>query len=540
MVATKSDTESKEWDCHRLGFCTVSLVVEVVLIILFSLFVAYSDEAKSTNATAEAELGTHYPFFQDVNVMVFVGFGFLMTFLHKYGFSAVGYNFVISAFAIQMAILCTGLFERVYENSAEGPHPGHGFDEPLELSIVGMIKSLFAAAAVLISFGACLGKTTPTQLVVMTLFEIFFFSVNEMIAVFHFKAVDMGGSMVVHTFGAYFGLAVSRTISKSNVVPATSTEPKHEIAHKNDESKKTTDMFAMIGTLFLWMFWPSFNGALASDAQQQRVAINTFLSLAACACSAFIADSLMRPHHKFDMVSIQNATLAGGVAVGSAADLVIQPWGALLIGFIAGIISVVGYVYITPFLSKHMGLHDTCGVHNLHGMPGIMGGIAGAVSASMASPVSESGLYASDDRIASIFPARAPCQGNWTQANFNAAPCGLNASEQAAQQVLALVVTVAIAIVAGIITGFIIKMPCFLPPGHSWAQWCKCGDGLKRDYWFDDVHYWEVPSDDEEDDSEVDEEGVKGTQVEDGKETVIELAEVNTAENDEAENTDTQ
>ena len=44
---------------------------------------------------------------------------------------------------------------------------------------------------------------------------------------------------------------------------------------------------------------------------------------------------------------IQNATLAGGVAVGSVADMVIQPWGALLIGFCAGFISVVGYRIIS-------------------------------------------------------------------------------------------------------------------------------------------------------------------------------------------------
>ena len=115
-----------------------------------------------------------------------------------------------------------------------------------------------------------------------------------------------------------------------------------EVGHKDDRSSKTSDMFAMVGTLFLWMFWPSFNGALAGGDQQQRVAINTFLALAACACAAFAADNLMRPGRKFDMVSIQNATLAGGVAVGSSADLVIQPWGAILVGLIAGTLSVVG------------------------------------------------------------------------------------------------------------------------------------------------------------------------------------------------------
>ena len=47
---------------------------------------------------------------------------------------------------------------------------------------------------------------------------------------------------------------------------------------------------------------------------------------------------------QFDMVSIQNATLAGGVAVGSSSDLVIQPYGALIVGCVAGIVSVVGCV----------------------------------------------------------------------------------------------------------------------------------------------------------------------------------------------------
>lgn len=44
---------------------------------------------------------------------------------------------------------------------------------------------------------------------------------------------------------------------------------------------------------------------------------------------------------------IQNATLAGGVAVGSVADMVLQPWGAVIIGFIAGLVSVVGYKFLS-------------------------------------------------------------------------------------------------------------------------------------------------------------------------------------------------
>ena len=51
--------------------------------------------------------------------------------------------------------------------------------------------------------------------------------------------------------------------------------------------------------------------------------------------------------HTHAQTHIQNATLAGGVAVGSVANMVIQPWGALLIGFLAGFISVVGYRFIS-------------------------------------------------------------------------------------------------------------------------------------------------------------------------------------------------
>jgi len=101
--------------------------------------------------------------------------------------------------------------------------------------------------------------------------------------------------MYVHTFGAYFGLACSIFITKKKEV---------EDIKKLNGASYNSDVTAMIGTIFLWMFWPSFNGALATGNSQHRVVINTVLSLTASAMFAFATSKLFRKEHKFSMVDI--------------------------------------------------------------------------------------------------------------------------------------------------------------------------------------------------------------------------------------------
>lgn len=102
-----------------------------------------------------------------------------------------------------------------------------------------------------------------------------------------------------------------------------------------------------LGTVFLWVFWPSFNGGLVEGDQQYRAVINTYISLASCTVTAFIISSLTNSEKKFDMVHVQNSTLAGGVAVGSVCNLMLHPFGAMLAGMLAGVLSVLGYKYLT-------------------------------------------------------------------------------------------------------------------------------------------------------------------------------------------------
>ena len=66
--------------------------------------------------------------------------------------------------------------------------------------------------SVLISFGVILGKSSPVQMVLMAIAEVFFYSLNEVIFS-QLATTDIGGSMVIHTFGAFFGLSCARTMS---------------------------------------------------------------------------------------------------------------------------------------------------------------------------------------------------------------------------------------------------------------------------------------------------------------------------------------
>jgi hypothetical protein len=115
--------------------------------------------------------------------------------------------------------------------------------------------------------------------------------------------------------------------------------------------------------------------------QQQYGMVNTILALSASTVCAFFVSSLFDANGRFRPVDVQNATLAGGVAIGCTANLTMSGFGAIMIGCAAGIVSAFGYNHIMPWLENTMGVHDTCGVHNLHGMPSVVGALASVIVA---------------------------------------------------------------------------------------------------------------------------------------------------------------
>ena len=98
-----------------------------------------------------------------------------------------------------------------------------------------MVSADFAAAVVLISFCTVLGVTSPLQLIIMAVLETIIFVVNDMIGREYIGAVDVGCTIFIHLFGAFFGLAVARVLYN----------PEHSTSQK-EASSYSSDLFSMV------------------------------------------------------------------------------------------------------------------------------------------------------------------------------------------------------------------------------------------------------------------------------------------------------
>ena len=287
-----------------------------------------------------------------IMAMLLIGFGFLMVFVKKYGRSAVTATFLLVSISLPMyiAIKSLGLFE------AKG-------------EIEQFILAEFGAASLLIAAGAILGRIKMHQYLVLGLLFIPFYIINELIVVddyFNFvgKIADTGGSIVIHAFGAIFGISAAISLT---------TEKHREIPILTDDN---TDKFSLLGSMVLWVFWPSFCSALVPVEAIPMSVVNVFLALSGSTIATYIASVSIRG--KINAADIANAALAGGVAIGATFDHA-SHFEAIVIGLIAGALSTAGFAIFQAKQEKFHKIVDTCGVSNLHGLPGIFGGLAAIV-----------------------------------------------------------------------------------------------------------------------------------------------------------------
>ena len=325
------------------------LVLEVVLIVLLWIFAR--DQLMSQRC----------PAYQDVNVMMLVGFAFLMTFIRSYAWSSLAYTFFLNAYITQIYILLYAFWEKVW-------HGGWHTNVAVPIDITTLIGCSYAVGSVLIAFGGVIGRCGPKDLLIVMTFHIIGYTLNERIVYHAIGMIDAGGSSTIHTFGAYFGLTVCLVLSKK-ARPIT-----------NIKISYISNITAFIGTIFLWAYWPSFNyGLFAQNSfEQNLIVVNTVLALTGSVVGTFAVSSLGFGRG-LEMENILNATLAGGVVIGAPCQFIYRPGVALFIGCSTGMISALCFHHLTPKLLDCIGLYDTCGIHNLHGIPGLLGGIWSAI-----------------------------------------------------------------------------------------------------------------------------------------------------------------
>lgn len=440
------------------------LVLEVVMIALYAVFVTYDDNANAklqNNETKPMENSMYrdYPYFADVQVMIFLGFGCLLAFFRFYGFSGMVFNFLTATFTIQWAVVIQGFFQFYYNGK-------------IHLGVINLLNAEFASAVVLISFGAVLGKTSPVQLLVMALLEIPVFSVTEWAVLKYIRINDAGGSILIHLFACYFGLGVTFVLYR----------PSLNKGHAKEITSYHSDILSVMGTLFLWVFWPSFNSALTFKGDDQhRAILHTFIGLSSSTITAFALSALFNKRGKLTMADIQNVTLAGGVTVGASVDMMISPVAAYALGIMGCTACFFGYKYLTPFLSRHMRIQDQCGIHNLHGLTGLISSTAGICAILLATEETYGpSMY-------QIFSHRAPPEGDPRLLELQRLIPGLKpglgrtAKEQALYQLAAVFTTIAASALGGVLTGYVMKLPFMASPSDE-----DC---------FDDELFFDMPSD---------------------------------------------
>ena len=331
-------------------FCSTLMGIGCMFLSVSS---AWADEGVVAPAIDGLRQVAQYNYSIHILAMVLVGFGFLMVFVRKYGYGATTGTYLVVAAGLPLYVLlrASGIL------CAKPIAPD---------TIKALLYAEFAVASALIAMGAVLGRLRVFQYMLLAILLVPAYLLNEWMVLEGGLGVtrgfvDTAGSIIIHAFGAYFGIGLTLAL--------TTAQQRNQAI----QSDATSDRFAMIGSMVLWLFWPSFCSAIVPLEEMPRTAMNTILSLSGATISTYLLSTFLRKG-KTSLGDMANAALAGGVAIGATCNIV-APATAFGIGVLGGALCVVGYFFIQPALEKRFKIIDTCGVHNLHGMPGLMGGL---------------------------------------------------------------------------------------------------------------------------------------------------------------------
>lgn len=171
---------------------------------------------------------------------------------------------------------------------------------------------------------------------------------------------DFAGSTVVHLQGGLAALVATLMLKprlgKFNKDGSANFMPGHN------------QVYTVLGVLILWIGWFGFNAGSTlgvANGLYGHVALTTQLATAAGAVAAILAAWIYSG--KADIPSMLNGVLAALVAI-TAACAFVEPWAAIIIGAIAGVLT-----YFSAVVLEKLKVDDPIGAFSVHGVAGIWG-----------------------------------------------------------------------------------------------------------------------------------------------------------------------
>ncbi|MDJ0598416.1 MAG: ammonium transporter [Crocosphaera sp.] len=198
---------------------------------------------------------------------------------------------------------------------------------------------------------------------------------------------DFAGSTVVHSVGgwaALMGAAILGPRMGKYIDGRPQAIPGHNMS------------IATLGCLILWIGWFGFNpgSQLAADSAVPYIAVTTNLAAAAGGVAATL--TAWAKDGKPDLSMIINGILAGLVGITAGCN-VVDYWGAVIIGAIAGVI----VVYSVSIIDTVLKIDDPVGAISVHLVNGIWGTLAVGLFANPRNLIQIS--LDAEDQIAGLF-----------------------------------------------------------------------------------------------------------------------------------------
>ncbi len=169
-------------------------------------------------------------------------------------------------------------------------------------------------------------------------------------------AIDFAGGTVVHISSGVSALVCALYLGSRRGYPGTAMHPNSLV-------------LTLLGAGLLWVGWFGFNAgsSVASNLQTAQALTVTQIAASAGALAWILIEAMH--HGKATSLGLASGILAGLVVITPAAG-VVQPAGAIALGFVASIIS-----YLAIQMKTKLGYDDSLDVFGIHGVAGMTGAI---------------------------------------------------------------------------------------------------------------------------------------------------------------------